>query len=160
MLAGGFKNYERACLDKASAVAILEFFTTAAGTRIVASRHFFFYDRRLLLGRLARILVGCCLLIGVSQGIFASVFLILLLRALLGRCFFYVLRFLYRNLAAHQGRNRFVVDLVDHFVEEFHTFKFEHQERIFLLVTCILHTLLQIVQGAEVLLPSIIDVVQ
>ena len=133
MLAGGFKNYERACLDKASAVAILEFFTTAARARIVASRHLFFYDRRLLFGRLARILVGCRLLIGISQGIFASVFLILLLRALFGRSFFYVLCFLYRNLAAHQGRNRFVVDLVDHFVEEFHTFKFEHQERIFLL---------------------------
>ena len=153
-------NYQKHVLNDAFAVAVLKLLAATTWTRIVAARHLVFHDRSLRM--LSTCVLSCCgLLIGISHRVFATAIgsiVLIFVNILFG--FTNLFGSCYRNLAAHQSANAVVINAVHHVVKEFHTFEFEDEKRIFLLVGRILHRFLQVVEGAEVLLPSIVDVVQ
>ena len=66
----------------------------------------------------------------------------------------------FRNTATHKNAHDTIVHVVDHRVKQFHTLEFEDEQRVFLFVRSILHTVLQFVEFAQVFLPALVDDVQ
>ena len=64
------------------------------------------------------------------------------------------------NVSAHQSGYRGVVDVVDHFIEEFHTLDFEHDERILLFVRYVANRVLEFIEETEIFFPRVVDVVE
>ena len=64
------------------------------------------------------------------------------------------------NLTAHQEAGDAVVHVVDHRIPELSALEFEDQQRILLLVRCILNAMAQLIELTEVLLPVVIDDVE
>lgn len=127
-----------------SSVAVLIFLAASARAGIVTTYSLFSTDRFAFL-LFTSILCGCCLLVRIVQIFFLlpvlthvltlfggslAYFYVLLRSLLLCRllcrlCILRLLRllrlcrsFLYRDLSTHQDGNSFVIDLVDHIVEQ------------------------------------------
>ena len=104
-------------------------------------------------------MLGGSLLVGIAQ--------VLLLFAILAEVLTLfrggltnLLRFLYRDLSAHQDGDCLVVYLVYHRVEQVHRLQLVNQQRVFLFVAGILYGMFQIVQLAQVFFPCLVDDVQ
>ena len=95
-------------------------------------------------------LLGCVLLRAVTA-------VILALRSL---TLTYVLRRLGADLSAQQDSYGATVEVVEHTSEDIERLEFVDQERVFLLVAGVLYAALEVVQGAQVLLPFIINHVE
>ena len=67
---------------------------------------------------------------------------------------------LYRDLSTHQDRDSLIINLIHHGIKQVHRFQLVNQQRVFLLVTCILHGVFQLVQLAQVFFPCFVDDVQ
>ena len=108
-------------------------------------------------------MLGCSLLVLVDELFFTHLLLalsiLLALGALLRSCFLYLLLHL-RNLGTRQDGADAVIHLIDHIVPNLGTLQLEDQQRIFLLVGCILYRVFQLVELTQVLLPRIIDDMQ
>ena len=74
---------------------------------------------------------------------------------LLGSSLLYLLH--HRNLGTHENADRAVVHGVDHVVEQLDGLQLEDEQRVFLLVRCILYRVLQLVEFAQVLFPSLVN---
>ena len=77
---------------------------------------------------------------------------------LFGSSFLYLLHLW--NLSAHEDRYGAVVHGVHHVVKQLNRLQLEDEQRVFLLVRGVLYRVFQLVELAEVLLPSLVDDVQ
>ena len=64
---------------------------------------------------------------------------------------------LHINLTAHQCCQCFLVEVVEHRLKDVERFNLIDYQRVFLLIGCILHTLAQVVEFAQMLFPQFID---
>ncbi len=61
------------------------------------------------------------------------------------------------NLAAHQGCEGLLVQVVEHSLKDMERLNLVDYQRVFLFIRCILHALTQVVEFAQVFLPQFVD---
>lgn len=139
-------------------MAVLKLLSTAAWARIVTSGQFFFvYRLPSCFGVLASVLVCGSALCRIRQVIFLFG---VPLAALFGCGLAYLLTLYLGYLRSHQHAYDAVVHLVHHVVKQFHALQLEYNQRVFLLVGCVLYTVFQLVECAQILLPAVVDYMQ
>ena len=134
-------------------MTILKLLATATWTRIVTSRHLALHDRFATLSLSCPcVLCGSSSLVGVSKLFFLNVaFCLYILRLFPSRLLCWSLLWCllhFRNTATHKNAHDAVIHIVDHGVKEFHTLEFEDEQRVFLFIRGILHTVFQFVEFA------------
>ena len=108
-----------------------------------------------MLSRLARVVLGGCLLVLVDEVL--ALLLGVALAVLLGVGFAHLVLLHFGNLSAREDGGDAVVHVVHHVVEELGALEFEDEERVFLLVGGVAHAMLEFVELAEVLFPAVVD---
>ena len=137
-------------LSHAPPVTVLVFFAASTGTRIVSANLLFnFYG----LGFHLLLCVAVCL----RQQVAASLFHLRPVKParqlrLLQNC----LGFNHQVTLYEEGSN-LLIYLLDHGFKEVERFKLVNQQRVLLLVTCILNRLLQVVHFAQLFFPGIVN---
>ena len=140
-------------------MAILELLTTSARTGVVGTRQVLGHIRHTPLGLLplTRILT-CRLALSLFVLVKVRLLLCVVLSVLLGLSLAHFLPFLvHSHLSAHQDGGNTVVHIVYHLVPNFGTLKFEDNQRVFLLIGSVLHTVAEVIELAEILFPIIVN---
>ena len=140
-------------------MTVLELLAATARAWVVATNGFLHADW-FAFGILACIALCRSLLVGIVQVNFCLVVTLLLFVAFGVGSNFYIAVLLHRYLSAHQYRYGLVVDFAYHLVEQCYRLELEYQQRVFLLVACILYRVLEFIEVAQVLFPCVVDGVE